>query len=146
MRRMVDVLRQDGESTGAGAASGARGPVDRLVEKFREAGLPVSLRVEGRAAGLAPGLDLTAYRLVQEGLTNALRHAAAPRRAEVTIVWDRDQLELAVRDDGAVRWPRPAPATDCWHARARRGVRREAGRRPGTAGRLRAGRDTAAAR
>ena len=100
MRRMVDVLRQDGESTGLAPPPGLA-DLPRLVEKFCEAGLPVSLRVEGEPQALPPGLDLTAYRLVQEGLTNALKHSAAPRCAEVTIVWDRDQLELAVRDDGA---------------------------------------------
>lgn len=100
MRRMVDVLRQDGESTGLAPPPGLA-DLPRLVEKFCEAGLPVSLRVEGEPQALPPGLDLTAYRLVQEGLTNALKHSAAPRCAEVTIVWERDQLDLAVRDDGA---------------------------------------------
>jgi signal transduction histidine kinase len=75
--------------------------LDRLVDKFRAAGLPVTLSVTGTARPLAPGLDLTAYRMVQEGLTNALRHANSPERAEVSIAYGADCLELAVRDDGA---------------------------------------------
>jgi glucose-6-phosphate-specific signal transduction histidine kinase len=99
MRRMVSVLR------GADGAVDREPPpgleqLDRLIEKFRVAGLPVTLTISGSAHPLAPGLDLTAYRLVQEGLTNALRHAGSPDRAEVTIVYGPDCLELAVRDDG----------------------------------------------
>jgi signal transduction histidine kinase len=99
MRRMVSVLR------GADGAVDREPPpgleqLDRLIEKFRLAGLPVTLTISGSAHPLAPGLDLTAYRLVQEGLTNALRHAGSPDRAEVTIVYGPDCLELAVRDDG----------------------------------------------
>jgi signal transduction histidine kinase len=62
--------------------------------------LPVALSVTGVARDLAPGLDLTAYRLVQEGLTNTLRHAQDPGRAEVVINYGTDRIELAVRDDG----------------------------------------------
>ena len=54
----------------------------------------------GEARDLAPGWVLTAYRLVQEGLTNTLRHARNPRRAEVAIDYGEDRIELAVRDDG----------------------------------------------
>jgi len=99
MRRMVDVLRRDDESTGRMPSPGLA-DVPRLTEKFREAGLPVSLQVEGEPHTLPPGLDLTAYRLLQEGLTNALQHSSAPRRAEVTIRWHRDRLGLSVCDDG----------------------------------------------
>ena len=74
--------------------------MDELAEKFRTAGLPVALSVTGVARDLAPGLDLTAYRLVQEGLTNTLRHARNPRHAEVAIDYGADRIELAVRDDG----------------------------------------------
>ena len=55
----------------------------------------------GAARDLAPGLDLTAYRLIQEGLTNALRHARDLGGARVSIDYGDDQIELAVRDDGA---------------------------------------------
>jgi signal transduction histidine kinase len=99
MRRMVGVLRQDGESADREPPPGLS-ELDRLAEKFRASGLPVSLSVTGDARDLAPGLDLTAYRLVQEGLTNTLRHARSPRRAEVAIDYRHDRLELAVRDDG----------------------------------------------
>ena len=101
MRRIVAVLR--GHGSGDPRVEPPPGLVQlaRLVDKFRAAGLPVSVSVSGAARELAPGLDLTAYRIVQEGLTNALRHANGPRRADVTITFRPDQLELAVRDDGA---------------------------------------------
>ena len=99
MRRMVGVLRQSGDGTELEPTPGLD-QVDHLAEKFRRAGLPVALSVTGAARDLAPGLDLTAYRLVQEGLTNTLRHARNPRRAEVAIDYGTDRIELAVRDDG----------------------------------------------
>ena len=105
MRRMVGVLRRSDADADADADAGLEPPpgldqVDRLVEKFRGAGLSVTVAVTGAARQLAPGLDLTAYRLVQEGLTNTLRHARNPRRAEVAIDYGSDRIELAVRDDG----------------------------------------------
>jgi signal transduction histidine kinase len=117
MRRMVGVLRDAGEVTGpAGDGPTGREPppglgqLDRLVAKFRAAGLPVDLIVTGQQQPLAPGLDLTAYRLVQEGLTNTLRHAVSPGRAQVSIAYERECLELAVRDDG-----RPVPVAEAGH-------------------------------
>jgi signal transduction histidine kinase len=98
MRRMVGVLRQDGQDADREPPPGLA-QVGRLVEKFRAAGLPVQLEVAG-AAELPPGLDLTAYRLVQEGLTNILRHAVSPTRVQVCIERRDGLLELAVRDDG----------------------------------------------
>jgi signal transduction histidine kinase len=99
MRRMVGVLRESGDSAELEPTPGLD-QVDQLAEKFRTAGLPVALSVTGVARDLAPGLDLTAYRLVQEGLTNTLRHARNPGRAEVAIDYGEDRIELAVRDDG----------------------------------------------
>jgi signal transduction histidine kinase len=98
MRRMVGVLRQSGDGSELEPTPGLD-QVDHLAEKFRTAGLPVALSVTGVARDLAPGLDLTAYRLVQEGLTNTLRHARNPGRAEVAIDYGEDRIELAVRDD-----------------------------------------------
>jgi signal transduction histidine kinase len=102
MRRMVGVLRQPGEETDREPPPGLA-DLERLVEKFRIAGLPVTLTVAGSAHPLAPGLDLTAYRLVQEGLTNTLRHADAPADVEVSVAYRADCLELAIRDDGQAR-------------------------------------------
>ena len=99
MRRVVGVLRRPGTETGLEPAPGLA-QVDRLVETFRTAGLPVSVVVTGPAAELAPGLDLTAYRILQEGLTNSLRHARDPGGAVVSIDYHHDRVTLAVRDDG----------------------------------------------
>jgi signal transduction histidine kinase len=73
--------------------------LDKLVDQAREAGLPVELRIEGDPLELPAGLDLTAYRLVQEGLTNALKHARA-QHAEVLVRYDNGHVELTVTDDG----------------------------------------------
>jgi signal transduction histidine kinase len=100
MRRMVGVLRGPGVDADREPPPGL-GQLDRLVEKFRRAGLPVDLTVLGDPRPLPPGLDLTAYRLVQEGLTNTLRHAVNPQHAEVCITYGNDRLEVSVRDDGA---------------------------------------------
>jgi signal transduction histidine kinase len=72
----------------------------------RGAGLPVQLRVEGEEVPLPPGIDLSAYRIVQEALTNALKHAG-PARARVTVRYVEDGLELEIADEG-----RGAPARD----------------------------------
>ena len=98
MRRMVGVLRRPEEGP-ALAPQPSLDHLDRLVDQAREAGLPVELRVEGVAIQLPAGVDLTAYRLVQEGLTNALKHAQATR-AEVLVNYGDSQLEVTVRDDG----------------------------------------------
>jgi signal transduction histidine kinase len=99
MRRMVGVLRRPEEAP-ALAPQPSLEHVDRLVEQTREAGLPVELRVEGEATELPAGVDLTAYRLVQEGLTNALKHARATR-AEVVVNYGDSQIEVIVLDDGS---------------------------------------------
>ncbi len=108
MRRMVGVLR-DADGSASREPPPGIGDADRLAERVRAAGLPVDLVVSGTPRALAPGLDLTAYRLLQEGLTNALRHAAEPTRAQVRIDYDDDALRLAVRDDGRVVAPGGEP-------------------------------------
>jgi signal transduction histidine kinase len=79
--------------------------VDTLIDRARAAGLPVEVHTEGRAHALAPGVDLAAYRIVQEALTNAVKHAG-PAHAEVTLRYAHDRLEIEVCDDG--RGPPPA--------------------------------------
>jgi signal transduction histidine kinase len=98
MRRMVGVLRRPEEAP-ALAPQPSLEHLNKLVDQAREAGLPVELRVEGDPQPLPAGVDLTAYRLVQEGLTNALKHARA-ERAEVLVRYRPGEIEVTVSDDG----------------------------------------------
>src|SRR5215213_5405134 len=99
MRRLLGTLRRtDAELTLAPQPSLSR--LEDLIEQVREAGLPVELRVEGEAASLPPGVDLSAYRIVQEALTNTLKHAGASH-AKVVVHSRDDELEVEVTDDGA---------------------------------------------
>ena len=99
MRRMVGVLRRPEEGP-ALAPQPSLEHLERLVEQAGEAGLRVELRVEGDAVNLPAGVDLTAYRLVQEGLTNAIKHARATR-AEVLVHYGDGHLEVVVSDNGS---------------------------------------------
>jgi signal transduction histidine kinase len=99
MRRMLGMLRGPDDGTDREPAPGLSG-LDRLVDKFRAAGLAVDLETVGRSRQLPPGIDLTAYRLVQEGLTNALRHAVEPRAVLVRVGFGDHAVEVSVRDDG----------------------------------------------
>jgi signal transduction histidine kinase len=97
MRRLVGMLRSsDAESL---APQPSLADLPRLVSQVREAGLPVELEVEGERRELPLGIELSAYRIVQEALTNALKHAG-DARATVRVRYSLDQLELEVADDG----------------------------------------------
>jgi signal transduction histidine kinase len=99
MRRLLGILRRtDAELDLAPQPSLRR--LEGLIEQVREAGLPVELCVEGEASSLPPGVDLSAYRIVQEALTNTLKHAG-PSHAEVVIRYRDDEVEVEVTDDGA---------------------------------------------
>jgi signal transduction histidine kinase len=74
--------------------------LDGLVAQVRDAGLPVELVVQGDPAALSPGVDLSAYRIVQEGLTNALKHAGRAH-ARVVVRYAPGEIQLEVADDGA---------------------------------------------
>jgi signal transduction histidine kinase len=97
MRRLVGILRDDREL--ALAPQPGLGQLDALLEHVRDAGLPVALTVEGEPRPLAPGVDLSAYRIVQEALTNALKHAG-PARAWVAVRYRAADVELEVTDNG----------------------------------------------
>jgi len=109
MRRMVGMLRDPGDRPGHREPPRGLSQLDRLVEEFRAAGLPVELTVCGEPQLLAPGLDLTAYRLVEEALTNTLRHAGSPRHSQVTIAYGDELLQLTVTDDGQGSAPDAEP-------------------------------------
>ncbi len=98
MRRLLGLLRSD-DAELALAPQPSLAQLDRLVAQIREAGLPVEVEVEGEPVELPPGVDLSAYRIVQEALTNALRHAG-PAHAHVRVRYRADELELEITDDG----------------------------------------------
>ena len=98
MRRMIGVLRHGDEEL-AGATAPALSQLEALAARARAAGLPVELRIDGEARDLSPGLDLVAFRVVQEALTNAIKHAG-PARALVTVTFTTGALELEISDTG----------------------------------------------
>ena len=107
MRRLLGVLRA-GEASPAGPQpSLARLP--DLVAEMRAAGLPVELAVEGTPRDLSPGVDLSAYRVVQEALTNALRHAGQTA-TRVVVRYGLDALDLEIVDQGRDTTAAAAPA------------------------------------
>jgi signal transduction histidine kinase len=99
MRHLLGAMREDGEDLEL-APQPSLGEVDSLLDEVRRAGLPVELHVEGDPVPLPRAIDLSAYRIVQEGLTNALKHARASQ-ADVTIGYAPSELRIEVRDDGA---------------------------------------------
>ena len=96
MRRMLEVLRADDQ--GMGPQPGL-GEIDRLIGNVRDAGLPVEYTVEGAACCLPAGMDLAAYRIVQEALTNSVKHGGKAT-ARVLVRYTADTLEIEVIDDG----------------------------------------------
>ena len=99
MRRMLGILRRTDEELALSPQPSLE-HLEALIEKVRASGIPVELRVEGEPEPLPPGVGLSAYRIVQEALTNTLKHAG-PARAEVMIHYRDDELELEISDDGA---------------------------------------------
>jgi signal transduction histidine kinase len=98
MRRLLAAMRPDGDEAELGPQPGLDA-LDSLVEEVSRAGLPVRLHVDGEPFPLPRAIDLSAYRIVQEGLTNALKHSRASN-ADVTVRYRADELHLEVRDDG----------------------------------------------
>lgn len=101
MRRLLGVLRT-GEHTEAGeyVPQPDVEQIDELVEQCRSAGLPVDFKVEGTPRPLPSGVELTAYRIVQEALTNTRKHGGPNAGASVRLVYFDDGLGLLVEDDG----------------------------------------------
>jgi signal transduction histidine kinase len=116
MRKMLGLLKQDAQSEldpnqprpQPGVSS-----LPELIENVRQAGLPVDYQVTGQPRDLPALLGLTAYRIVQEGLTNALKHAGPGARTSVRLDFGREMLTVAVSDDG--RGAGVAPSGDPGH-------------------------------
>jgi signal transduction histidine kinase len=107
MRRLLGVLRQPDEPSASLTPSPGLADVPALVAQFAEAGLPVEVTVTGAGGDVPDGVDLSAYRIVQEGLTNVLRHGGP--KATVTIAHEPGQVHVTIADDGSDRPPRGEP-------------------------------------
>ena len=98
MRRLLGAMRRDDEQAELAPQPGVA-DLDRLLDDVRAAGLAVQLRVHGDPVALPPGLDLSAYRIVQEAVTNTLKHAQA-HQADVEVTYQPADLLVEIRDDG----------------------------------------------
>jgi signal transduction histidine kinase len=98
MRRLLSAMRADGDEAELSPQPGLD-MLELLLEEVSRAGLPVDLHVEGQRRALPRAADLSAYRIVQEGLTNALKHARASR-ADVALHYAGDELRIEIRDNG----------------------------------------------
>ncbi|MEV7674085.1 sensor histidine kinase [Streptomyces sp. NPDC088752] len=105
MRHLLDVLRAGDEDDGGETTvpQPGIGDLDRIVGDSRRAGLPTTLTTDGDPRSLPPGVALTVFRIVQEALTNALRHAGEGAHVDVRLAFAVHEVRVAVTDDG----PRP---------------------------------------
>ena len=99
LRRLLGVLRQDSEPQASLTPVPGLADLDSLLAEVAKVGLAVRLRVEGTPSPLPPGVDLSAYRIVQEALTNVVKHAG-PAHAQVTIGYRDQEVTVEVTDDG----------------------------------------------
>lgn len=97
MRGLLGVLRADGGT----APQPGLGDLSDLLDQVRGTGVRVAVREVGDARPLRPAVDLTAYRVIQEGLTNVIKHAGATATADMTLAWRPDGLRITIKDDGA---------------------------------------------
>jgi signal transduction histidine kinase len=102
-RRLLGVLRQNRDQPADGALQPTPGlaDLDGLIEQVRSAGLDTTLEITGHAPSLPEGVQLTVYRLVQEALTNTLKHAGPSARAGVRLRFTQRELHVEIDDDGA---------------------------------------------
>lgn len=99
LRRLLGILRTEDKQLAVGPQPGLAS-LESLVEQVRDAGLPVELRIEGDQMTLPPGVDLSAYRIIQEALTNTIKHAG-PAHAQVVVRHENHAVDLEILDDGA---------------------------------------------
>jgi signal transduction histidine kinase len=104
MRLLLGVLRDD-DADGRLTPQPGLADIEQLVDQLRGAGLPVKLVITGTGTALADGLQLTAFRVVQEALTNVLRHAHGAVSADVELHFHADRLELTVTNTGTSQAP-----------------------------------------
>ncbi len=107
LQRLLGFLRQESQVDEL-APQPSLNQLEVLVKHMREAGLPVEVKIEGEPQPLPPGVDLSAYRIVQEALTNTLKHAGSAT-AYVTLRYVPNTLELEIRDTGSNQVPDDIP-------------------------------------
>ena len=128
MHRTLKLLRADETEAAQLTPQPGLANLDKLLEQSRSAGLDVKLTVEGQPRPLSQGVDLSAFRIVQEALTNVIKHAGGARTM-VTLSYRAHELELTIIDSGDEALPAPHAsqsrgARSDRHARARSPVRR----------------------
>jgi signal transduction histidine kinase len=116
MRRVLGVLREDASGAAERAPQPGLADLDGLIEDARRSGSPVRFSLSGRVVPLAPGVDLSAYRIVQEALTNARRHAPGAN-VEVGLRFEATTLRIRVSDDG------PGPSSESSDGHGLTGIR-----------------------
>ena len=100
MRRLLSLLRDTEDDVARDAPQPSLNHLDQLVEQVRTSGLSVELHVSGEPQVVPPGVDLSAYRIVQEALTNVIKHGGAGAHATVEVRYGTEGLDLAVRNTG----------------------------------------------
>jgi signal transduction histidine kinase len=110
LRRLLDVLRNEEAGDGPRVPQPNAAALGELAERVRAAGVPVRLHVAGDLVALPAGISLGVYRIVQESLTNTLKHAGPGAAAVVSVRHDGDTVEIEVHDDGAGRAHALVPA------------------------------------
>jgi signal transduction histidine kinase len=106
MRHLLGVLRSDGQGVDQEPQPQLSG-LPRLLQGVRETGLDVEFAQDGAPFDVPPGVELTVFRIVQESLTNVLKHAEEPSSARVTLIFDAPFVGVHVTDDGKTVCPRP---------------------------------------
>ena len=102
LRRLLELLHENvGEPVRSGSPLPGLAQLEQVVDTVRASGLTVALDITGRPAKLDTSIDLAAYRLVQEGLTNVTKHAGEGANVTVSVEWGSDKVTVAVEDDGA---------------------------------------------
>ncbi len=109
LRRLVAVLREDGMAQDAGEPQPSLDAISRLVERLAEAGVPVRLERTGERREVPPGVGVSVYRIVQESLTNVLKHAGPVSEVVVRLATGDERLVVEITDDGRGTRPPPAP-------------------------------------
>ncbi|MBM7438511.1 sensor histidine kinase [Streptomyces sp. HB132] len=115
LRATVGLLRQSGDPEAPTEPAPGLAVLDALVETFRNAGLPVEVACTDRDSPLPAAVDLAAYRIIQEALTNVRKHAGPDAKAEVSVVRVGGTAEVTVLDDGSGAAPAPTPADSGRH-------------------------------